>query len=75
MNITLKPLTAIVTMEMDTAVITVINDSGKTVIGPLKQHMISSRGIDVVNDHLRQLKFIGLNIVNLKTKIKGVRLD
>lgn len=74
MAITLKPLTAFVTQLGDVVSITIKNDTGDHVLGPLPHHQISERGITVVNDHIAQLVHNGMNIVNLETTVDGVSL-
>ena len=73
MNATLKPLTAYVVDEGDDKIsITVKNDRDITVIGPLIHHHMSERGIEVINDHIRQFLNRDLNVTKVVSSIPGV---
>ena len=78
MNVTLKPLTVVVTRDVaaDTASITIKNDRGDIVLGPLTHHALSTKHVwqDSINDHIAQLVGRDLNIVNLETTCEGIRL-
>lgn len=77
MNIILKPLTAFVTLnDNDSASIVIKNDENDMVLGPLTHHMLSLQANwkESINDHIRQLKNRGMNIVSLDTDIEGVHL-
>lgn len=78
MNITLKPLTVVVTrdMEKDSASITIKDDRGNIVFGPLTHHALSTKHIwqESINDHIAQLVSRDLNIVNLETTCEGIKL-
>ncbi len=76
MNVTLKPLTVVVTRDTsnDSASITIKDDRTNVVLGPLIHFHISERGIQVINDHIAQLVHNDLNIVNLETTCEGIKL-
>ena len=78
MNITLKPLTAVVTRDTtnDTATIIVRDERGTVVLGPLIHHAMSTNEVwqTRINDHIAQLVGKDLNIVNLETTCEGIRL-
>ena len=78
MNVTLKPLTAVVTRDTlaDTASITIKNEQGAVVLGPLTHHALSTKEVwqDSINDHIAQLIGKDLNIVNLETTCEGIKL-
>ena len=78
MDITLKPLTVVVDYDQanDRAAITVRNDRGAIVVGPLVHYSLSERAAtEVINDHLKQLKTVlKLNIVTLDSNMPGIEL-
>ena len=78
MDITLKPLTVVVDYDdaNDRAAITVRNDQGVIVVGPLVHYHLSDRvATEVINDHLKQLKTVlKLNIVTLDSNMPGIKL-
>ncbi len=78
MNITPRPLTVVVTKdnEKDSASITIKNDKGDIVIGPLTHHFLSTKPVwqESINEHIAQLINKDLNIVNLETTLVGIKL-
>jgi hypothetical protein len=78
MDITLKPLTVVVDRDQanDRAAITVRNDQGTIVVGPLVHYHLSERAAtEVINNHLKQLKeVLKLNIVTLDSNMPGIEL-
>lgn len=78
MEITLKPLTAIVDYDQanDRAAITVRNDKGMIVVGPLVHYHLSQRNaVEVINDHIKQMRIaLKLNITTLESNMPGVEL-
>lgn len=76
MNITLKPLTVYVEKINNTASITIKNDQGAVVLGPLTHHALDTKHDwqESINDHIAQLVHRDMNIVNLVTRESGIRL-
>ena len=78
MNITLKPLTAQVTrdIEKDTASIIVKDERGNVILGPLTHHSLLTNEVwqSRINDHIAQLVYNGVNIVNIETSETGIVL-
>ena len=78
MTITQRPLTATVELftDQDICNITITNDDGVVVLGPLTHNMVSLMADykSNINDHLAQLLHRGMNITTLVTDIPGIRL-
>lgn len=69
MEISLKPLTAVVTLNNDdSASITVKNDKGTIVLGPLTHHMLSHQEDwkQSIKEHIDQLVKKGMNITDIQ---------
>ena len=79
MNIKLKPLTVVVDHDQtnDRAAITIRNDQGMVVIGPLVHYHLSERGTttptETINNHLVQIKRL-FNVVKLDSNMPGIEL-
>lgn len=78
MNVTLKPLTAVVIKDetTDTASITIKDDRGNIVLGPLVHHALTTKHVwqESINGHIAQLVYKDMNIVNLETTCEGIEL-
>jgi hypothetical protein len=78
MEMTLKPLTVVVDYDQanDRAAITVRNDQGMIIVGPLVHFHLSERSAtEVINNHLKQLKeVLKLNILTLDSNMPGIEL-
>lgn len=73
--IQLKPLTATVTLnDNDTATILVTNEDGAVAFGPLTHHALSTKHepAEAINDHIKQLKGQGMNIVHVVSTMPGI---
>lgn len=76
MDIKLKPLTVVIDHDEknDRAAITVRNEQGVVVVGPLVHYHLAERGgAEVINNHLKQLKRL-FNIVALDSNMPGIEL-
>ena len=79
MDIKLKPLTVVVDYDQanDRAAITLRNDQGMVVEGPLVHYHLNDRGAttpeETINNHLVQIKRL-FNVVKLDSNMPGIEL-